>query len=165
MLPPCGARCIGYQVWQPGGVIPVTRVSNGMVDVQIWYSREIGLCSPCRGTHHPWVGSHPWAGSGGARRRPLYWRRHSPLRGEKITPGWGVAAPTSWEWLNHLWVVSDHILDKQTPFKHNNHGDWQRQQRWRRWAPPLPAQGWLPTQGWWVPLHGVQRPISPQVLT
>ena len=44
-------------------VIPVTRVSNECGEVQVWYSREIEPCPPCRGTHRPWaVGGPPPVG-------------------------------------------------------------------------------------------------------
>ena len=81
-------------------------VCCGMVGVQIWYSREIGLCPPRRGTHHPWVRPQPPNTQG--------WRKKPP-RGEIITPGWWVAAdariggihPNKWlrlfpETANHL---------------------------------------------------------------
>ena len=34
---------------------PVTRVSNGYGEVQVWYSREIDPCPPCRASHRPWT--------------------------------------------------------------------------------------------------------------
>ena len=52
---------VGTLLDPAGGGNPVTRVSNGYGEVQVWYSREIEPCPPCRGSHRPWVVGCPLA--------------------------------------------------------------------------------------------------------
>ena len=41
-----GASCLHLAL--AGPALPVTRVSNRYAEVQVWYSRETDLCTPCR---------------------------------------------------------------------------------------------------------------------
>ena len=116
-----------------------------MVGVQIWYSREIGLCRPRRGEDHPWVVCHPHpvCEIGGRSSTSTHrvgvknspppglwgWRPqlhlHTPGGGEKFTPTWCVRWQPSARDKITPWLVGYHILGGAASFNHFGHdGHW-----------------------------------------